>query len=258
MTGVEIAVVAGLGLVVGVLTGLIGIGGVLIVPTLVFLLGHDVHAAIASSLAAMLFSGLVGVALYARRGTLRWHDAAWLCAGAAPGAWLGATAALNLQGRTLELLIAVMVVLSGVNALRGRGRGAAAAKAVPLPGAGMAAIGLAVGIGSAMSGTAGPLLLMPVLVWLRVGALAAVGLGQVVHLPVTGAASLANLGHGVIDLALVATMALPLMAGVPLGGALAHALSAEGLRRVVAWSLVVVGALVLLRASLGETATGAA
>ena len=107
-----------------------------------------------------------------------------------------------------------------------------------------------------MSGTAGPLLLMPVLMWLRLRTLVAVGLGQVVHLPVTGAASLANLGHGVIDVALVATMALPLMAGVPLGGALAHALSASRLRRVVAWSLV--GALVLLRASLAEAGASAA
>src|SRR4051794_13243823 len=81
--------VAALALVSGVLIGCIGIGGVLLVPCLT-LAGVDVHTAIGASMFSYLFAGAIGVALYARHGSIAWGSASWLAAGAAPGALLGA------------------------------------------------------------------------------------------------------------------------------------------------------------------------
>ena len=79
--------VATLALVSGLLIGCIGIGGVLLVPCL-SLVGVDVHAAIGASMFSFIFSGAIGVWLYAHHGSIDWPSAAWLAAGATPGAFL--------------------------------------------------------------------------------------------------------------------------------------------------------------------------
>ena len=56
---------------VGALIGAIGIGGVLLVPLLTLALGIGVHVAIATASFTYLFTGLVGVVEYARRGTIQ-------------------------------------------------------------------------------------------------------------------------------------------------------------------------------------------
>src|SRR5262249_10347729 len=58
-----------LALVSGLLIGCVGIGGVLLVPVLT-LAGVDVHAAIAASMFSFIFSGLIGVWLYQRKGSI--------------------------------------------------------------------------------------------------------------------------------------------------------------------------------------------
>jgi len=72
---------AGLGTLVGVLIGVVGIGGVLLVPGLVVLIGMDVQTAIKACMFSYLFSGLVGAIVYARRGTIHWSMTLWLCVG---------------------------------------------------------------------------------------------------------------------------------------------------------------------------------
>ncbi len=69
---------------VGVLIGSIGIGGVLLVPTVTYLGGIEIHTAIAVAMFSYLFTGAVGATIYARRRSIRWAMAIWLCAGAMP------------------------------------------------------------------------------------------------------------------------------------------------------------------------------
>jgi uncharacterized protein len=89
-----VAAIAALALVSGVLIGCISIGGVFLVPCL-SLAGVDVHAAIGASMFSFIFSGAIGVWLYARHGSIAWRSATWLAAGAAPAAFLGALLAAS-------------------------------------------------------------------------------------------------------------------------------------------------------------------
>ena len=50
----------GVAVVVGVLIGAIGIGGVLLVPMLTYVLGISIHVAIATAMFSYLFTGIVG------------------------------------------------------------------------------------------------------------------------------------------------------------------------------------------------------
>ena len=88
---------------------------------------------------------------------------------------------------------------------------------------------------------------MPVLVWLKVPVLTAVGLSQVIQLPIAATATVGNLMHGEINLVIGAAIAVLLMIGVTLGARLAHRISGASLKRLVATALLAVGALLLLR-----------
>ena len=59
-----------LGLLIGLLVGATSIGGVLLVPALVFVWGIEVHAAVATSMASFMLGGLVAALLFGRHGSV--------------------------------------------------------------------------------------------------------------------------------------------------------------------------------------------
>jgi len=229
---------------VGALIGAVGVGGVLLVPFLTYVAGLGVHIAIAAAMFAYIFAGATGAILYARRGSIRWSMAGWLILGATPAAFLGAMTLFATPGRLLELGIAGLLLFAGFDALRpARVRRVAAAPG-PLA---LIAIGAVTGFGSAMTGTGGPLILVPVLVWLGLPTLTAVGLSQAVQLPLAALATTGNLLYGRVDFVVGGAIAAALIAGVAIGARLAHAMTPATLRRVVAWVIVSVGLFIVAR-----------
>jgi len=235
---------AGLALVSGLLIGCIGVGGVLLVPILA-LAGTDVHEAIGASMFAFIFSGAVGTWLFAAKASIDWRSASHVGAGAMPGALAGALLASRLGGNLLLLFIGAAVIFAAARALLWPA-GADAARG-PLPASGLAAVGIAVGIGSALTGTGGPVLLVPLLLWLRMPVLAAVGLGQTVQVPIAALGSAGNLLAGHLDLRLGLLLAAGVAVGTAAGAHVAHALPGAVLTRLVAIVLLLVGALLLYR-----------
>jgi hypothetical protein len=150
-----------------------------------------------------------------------------------------------MPGRLLELLIALLVAFAGANALLRRRR-ESSGDAMPSP-AVLVAIGALTGFGSALSGTGGALILLPILVWLGVSGLAAVGLVQVIQIPIAGFATIGNLASGYFDPAIGSVVAATLVVGVVVGARAAHAISARALERGLAVVLVATGAFLALR-----------
>ena len=234
-----------LALLVGVFIGCVGIGGVLLVPGLVYLVGMDVQIAIATCMFSYLFSGAAGAVEYARRGSIRWSMALWLCVGAMPGAYLGAATVSIMSPRWLEGIIAVLVLFSGVYALR---QAAPRLSGETQPGSvGLAVVGGITGFGSALSGTGGPLILIPILMWMKLPLLTAVGLSQVIQLPIAALASVGNFQLGEVDIRASLIIAVLLVLGVVIGARLAHRLPAGLLKRIVAGVLIAVGVAMSLR-----------
>jgi hypothetical protein len=116
-----------------------------------------------------------------------------------------------VPGRGLEFLVATLVLLAGAHALREPRGGVKAGASIGARR--LALVGVVTGVGSAMSGTGGPLILVPVLVWMGLPILAAVGLSQVVQLPLATVATLGNLRYGEVDFVLGLGIAVLLMAG---------------------------------------------
>lgn len=233
-----------LALVSGLLIGCIGIGGVLLVPILT-LAGTDVHEAIAASMFAFIFSGVIGTWIYARRSSIDWSSTAWLGAGAMPGAFAGALLAARLSGEVLLFFVGVAVILSGLRALLRRTGSAEGSNHLAAPT--LLVIGFGVGVGSAVTGTGGPVLLVPLLMWLRVPVLVAVGLSQAIQIPIAGLASAGNVIAGHLDPRLALLLSIGLTLGSAAGARIAHALPSLLLTRLVAVVLLLVGALLIMR-----------
>src|SRR5438046_10373865 len=98
------ALVALIGLVGGVVSGLFGVGGaIVIVPALVLLGKLPPHTASGTSLAALLLPvGLLGAIEYYRRGQVNFPDALVLAAGLFVGAFSGAHLAGGAAGVALS------------------------------------------------------------------------------------------------------------------------------------------------------------
>ena len=252
MSGPIAVALLAVGLLVGVLIGAIGIGGVLLVPVLVHVGGMAIHVAIATAMVAYFFAGTVGTIAFSRRGSIRWGDALWLTTGAIPGAFAGSAAAATAPALALELLIALLIVASALHSLRGRTP--AGGEPRPLAKSALFVIGAVTGIGSSMSGTGGPLVLIPILLWLHVPVLAAVGLSQVIQLPISAFATVGNLVYGTIDFTVAAAASVLLMIGVWFGARIAHRVSSLAMKRFVSAALLAVGVAMLARHALHAAA----
>jgi len=249
MEASTLALIGFISIFVGILVGGIGIGGVVLVPILTFVFGLEIHEAIGAAMFSYMFSGIVGAAIYAQRRSIRWNMAFWLFAGAIPAAFAGAFLSSVVPAQGLEFLIALLIIFAGANALLTRNADKQDERT--LEGPILVGIGAIVGVGSALSGTGGPLVLVPILVWLKVPVLTAVGLSQAIQLPIAALATAGNFIYGSVNITVGITLALALMAGAAIGARIAHAVSSSTLRNIVAWVLVVVGILIVIRVVRG-------
>jgi uncharacterized protein len=231
-----------LGLTSGLLIGCIGIGGVLLVPSLVFLAQIPIQIVIPAAMMAYIPAGIVGTAVFAHNKSIRWGMAVWLCLGAAPTAFAGAWVVGAASPRLLEIALGLLTILSGFNSLRSR-FGADCAKGA-ISNTVLLIVGSGTGLLSSVSGTGGPLVLVPVLITLSVPVLTAVGLSQAIQLPIAVAATLGNILYGHLDPVLGGVLAGTLTVGAWFGAKLAHVVPRAILQRIVSVVLIAVGAFI--------------
>jgi len=234
--------------VIGILIGGVGIGGVLLVPILTYVLKIDIHVAIATAILSYVVSGAIGTWVFARKGSIKWNMTFCLFMGAAPGAFLGAFLTSLFSSTGLEIFIAFLIMFAGINSLLKPKKIAFQDKI--LASSSLIVIGFITGVGSALSGTGGPLILVPILVWLRVAPLQAVGLSQVIQIPIAILATAGNYLHGTVDFINGTIIAVSMATGVFFGARGAHLLTQNQLGQIVAWILLGVGIFIIVRAFL--------
>ncbi|NUM81210.1 sulfite exporter TauE/SafE family protein [bacterium] len=111
-----------LGAVAGVFSGLIGIGGgVIIVPALIFLCGMTQHQAQGTTLALLVPPiGLLAAWTYYKQGYVDLKIAALVCLGFILGGWIGAKFATGISNSVLEKIFGTVIILIGIKMLIGR------------------------------------------------------------------------------------------------------------------------------------------
>lgn len=106
---------AAIGAVSGLLSGLLGIGGgVVMVPAFVQLGRIEVKSAVATSLVCVGAFAVPGTITHALQGHVDWRVAAALVLGVVPGARMGAALAIRATDRRLRLVVATFLGCTAV------------------------------------------------------------------------------------------------------------------------------------------------
>lgn len=103
-----------MGLVTGILSGLLGIGGgVVLVPMMVLILGISQHTAQGISMLMMIPTALVGLWHFHKDNLVDYRMAAYLAAGAVCGALISANFVQYIPAADLKKLFGVFIIITG-------------------------------------------------------------------------------------------------------------------------------------------------
>jgi uncharacterized membrane protein YfcA len=119
MTFQTILILVLVGLAAGVLSGMVGVGGgIIIVPCLVYLLGFSQKSGQGNSLALLLLPlGVLGVMNYYREGYIDFKVVFAMAIGFILGNFFGSKWALTLNDEKLKKFFAVVLLLAAIKLL---------------------------------------------------------------------------------------------------------------------------------------------
>lgn len=105
----------GVGLGIGVLSGLLGVGGgIFLVPILTSYFAVDQHMAHGTSLAVVIPTAIMGAAVYSYHGAMNVTLAAQLAVGGVIGATLGSRVMQRIPAATLKRMFGIMLIVVGI------------------------------------------------------------------------------------------------------------------------------------------------
>jgi uncharacterized membrane protein YfcA len=110
------------GLLAGILSGFVGVGGgVIMVPALVWLLGYDQHRAQGTSLAVLVLPVVaLAVRNYWKAGVIDWKVVAVIAAAFVVGGYLGSKSALALPADTLKRVFGAVLLVVAIKLILGK------------------------------------------------------------------------------------------------------------------------------------------
>lgn len=243
----------GAGILVGVMSGLLGVGGgVVLIPILVFLLHYQQKNAQATSLAAIVLTALSGAVSYGIAGQVLLVPAAIVALGGLVGAVIGGWLLRRLSENQVRIVFAVLLfVVAGrllwptaaVTEVSG-----VASLDVFTVGAYLVT-GLGMGVLSALMGVGGGVILVPAfMLAFGLSPHEAQGTSLAVMVPVSLMGAWRSARHGYTDWRAGAWLGVGGVVGAPLGASLALILPGEWMARIFAVFLLYSAVQLLRRA----------
>jgi uncharacterized membrane protein YfcA len=235
-----------LSLAIGVVLGMLGGGGaILTLPMLVYVVGAEPKAAIATSLFVVGMTSSVGAIANARARNVEWKIGLAFGASAMVGAFAGGRLAAYVPANILLTAFAVMMLLTAVAMLRRRSE-TSVPRALAL--GRVLALGLAVGVVSGLVGAGGGFLIVPALtIFGGLSMRKAIGTSLFVIALQSFAGFAGHAGHVTLDWLLIAFVTTASVAGALVGISLARRAPADTLRRGFAWLVLVMGLFVIVK-----------
>lgn len=225
------------GLFAGTLIGAAGIGGVVLVPLLVYGAGFSIHISIAAAVSSFIFSGLIGSFAYAKRREINWLQLVYLTVGAIPGTLVGTYTLPRINAESLKLFIAAVLIFASYKQIANikftRLRNQITPSNVSL-----LLVGFVTACLSVLSGTGGPLVLVPMLTFLSMPLLPVIGLSQAIQIPIAAFATIGNELSGIIRWEIVALLSPGLALGTFLGAKVSEHLPVDKIKNLVAFLLL--------------------
>ena len=245
-----------MGLFVGFFAGLLGIGGGLILVTLMVYLftlqgfpaDRLVHLALGTSITSIVFTSISSLRAHHKHGAVRWDILRTAVPGLVIGTLLGTVVADQLKSKYLAIFFVIFVYCSAVQMF-------ANMKPKPtrqLPGKpGMTFTAIIVGIVSSLVGVGGGVMTIPLMSHCNVPMRQAIGTSAALGLPIAIAGTMGfivtGLGKDHLPALSLGYVYLPALAGivigtfftVPWGAKLAHSMPVTTLKKIFAVILFV-------------------
>ena len=263
------AVIAGAGGIAGIISGLLGVGGgIILVPAFFYAfssLGYHpdqlMQICVATSTGTIIFTSIRSVSAHHKRGAVSFELIRSWGPIIAVGSVLGVFAAASMRSHELQLVFGCIGVMLGLYMLLGKKDWRISAE---LPGRVLRTLySLCIGFFSALMGIGGGSFTVPLLTAYSVPPHRAVatspGFGLMISIPgfitflltgwdVTGKPPYTI---GYVNLPAVALIVATTMLTVPLGVRMAHALSPKQLRIVFAFTILILAGNMLRKALMG-------
>jgi uncharacterized membrane protein YfcA len=268
---------------IGLTLGLLGAGGsILTVPVLVYLVGEPPKAAVAESLAIVGAIAAVGAVPYARKGLVSWHTVLLFSLPGMMGSYVGAVAGKYVSGDVQLtafsglMLVAALLMMRPPKGMAARAASNASTHPAPasqtsalppavaarkpksnvsafLGGTVIGAEGFVIGVATGFVGVGGGFMIVPALVLLvglpmhlAIGtSLATIALNSWIGF--YKSAQLLPALHLRLNGMVIATFVVIGVVGSLIGSAICHRLPQQRLRRLFAWFVLALGALLLWR-----------
>ena len=260
---VEVFYYALTGAFAGIAAGMFGIGGgLIIVPVLYHVFAsqgydsqHLMHMAIATSLAAIVFTASSSTLAHHKRNAVLWRIVFSITPGIIIGAWFGGIFASKLDNEALSKVFAIFELLVAIHLIfkkQSRQHQATISKIVATIG------GLAIGFISSIVGIAGGTMTGPFLHWFNVPMQKAVATSAACGLPIALIGTLAYVYTGwgqmpdnpaplgFLQIDALVTIAISSFLFAPLGAKLAHNISEKALRLSFAGILLSLSAIMFI------------
>lgn len=155
------------GVVAGLLSGVLGVGGgIVMVPLMVGVLHFGQHRAHATSLAAIVLIAISGASRFAVSGEVDWAVGMALGIGGVAGSTLGANLMHRLSPTTLRIIFGVIMVVAGARMVTAGTPETGSQPEVLLGALIGIGIGLVAGVASGVAGIGGGVILVPAMVFL--------------------------------------------------------------------------------------------
>lgn len=245
---VEVMIVVGF--IVGFLVGGTGVGGIILIPALVYLAGLSSHVAMGTTLFTFIFTTILSSYLYIRLGHVDWKATIPICVGGLFFSYVGAAVKAGMAAPHLNLVLALLILLAGglvFCPVRGR-QFAFMAEGRPSRFWTLLVVGSGVGFIAGLTGAGGPVLSVPIMIVLGFPPLVSIAAGQVYSVPVAISGTIANIQHSAIDFHVGMWLIAVQMAGILAGVYVANRMDTSRLRKLVAWVCVFCGAFILYNA----------
>ena len=110
------------GLLAGVLSGFVGVGGgIIMVPALIWLLGYNQHQAQGTSLAVLMLPVVfLAVRNYWKEGMIDWKVVGIIAAAFVAGGYFGSKGALALPADTVKRVFGVVMLFVAIKLILGK------------------------------------------------------------------------------------------------------------------------------------------
>lgn len=231
------------GILAGLFSGILGVGGgIIMVPLMVGVLRFGQHRAHATSLAAIVLIAVSGAGRFAAAGEVEWAVGLALGVGGVAGSTVGAHLMHRLSPTALRAVFGIIMILAGLRMVFGGDPGLGQAPA-PVVGALVGVgIGLVAGVASGVAGIGGGVIMVPAMVFLLgLAQHAAEGTSLVAILFTAVAGTRVNLKNDRVDLRQATIIGLAGILFAQVGAAIALAMSGLLLSQVFGVFVTLVG-----------------